>query len=334
MNRLKHIFLAAGTIASSIIGLSSCSNDETYDFPGDPNNRVYLHDHSTTFSIIHTPLFSISDFDATIPVRCTQKANSKVSVSFKIDNSLIESYNEEHGTSYSAMPDGVVLFDQQTVTIPAGAMQSEEPIHLTTTDNEELLGSLTQKNGYLVPVVMTDVTGNGTTPSTNMTPVSYFAVTITNDNIHHGAGESDITGTKVSDQSGWSATANVAAFNINYMFDGDVTKYITMQNRNGDVVVTIDMGKEYTFDALTLCYGRKNTWTGAITYSGQLKASIGIETSSNGEIWESVGDWKSGDNNRFMIFYAPITARYVRITSKNTTGIASLMVGEFNIFAL
>lgn len=332
MKKFKTIILTAGVLSLCSIGFSSCNDDDEYDFPGDSYNRVFNQDQSMSYTVIHTPLFSLTTFDASIPVKCTQKATGDILVSFGIDNSLIESYNEQNGTNYEAMPDGVAVIENPTVTIPTGKMQSDDPIHIVL--DEAHLSSLTS-DSYIIPVVMKSVSGGNGIKSSNQTPVSYFIVTTTYDNVKHGATEDDITGTKVSDLTGWSATTNstVYADQISCVLDGNVTTYKAFQNRTEDLWITIDMGQNYTFDALTLQYGFYSSYTQKTTYYGQISANTIFETSMDGENWNSAGNFKSGDNNKFMAFYAPITARYLRVTAKKTGSYALLTVGEFNIYA-
>lgn len=67
------------------------------------------------------------------------------------DNSLIESYNQQHGTAYVAAPGGLVSIDTPTVTLSSGAKSC---IINLTLDYSVLLkdGALPQFPSYLVPV--------------------------------------------------------------------------------------------------------------------------------------------------------------------------------------
>ncbi|HBG42125.1 MAG TPA: carbohydrate-binding protein, partial [Porphyromonadaceae bacterium] len=48
MKNIKNIFYA-GLLVLGIISFAACSDEETYDFPGDPYNRVYIPDNSGSY---------------------------------------------------------------------------------------------------------------------------------------------------------------------------------------------------------------------------------------------------------------------------------------------
>jgi hypothetical protein len=62
MKNIKNIFYA-GLLVLGIISFAACSDEETYDFPGDPYNRVYIPDNSGSYKIIQTPISSISNLE-------------------------------------------------------------------------------------------------------------------------------------------------------------------------------------------------------------------------------------------------------------------------------
>lgn len=333
MKTYKSLFII-GTLALTA-GFTSCSDDEEYDFPGTTTNFVYQKDGSSSFKIIQTPISTISTVDVQIPVQCTKKAAGDIKVTFGIDNSLIEAYNTEHETNYVALPDGVIVIENETVTIPSGEMKGEATVNIKTTDDETALNQLSDENDYLVPIIRKSVEGANATPSQQVNPVTYIALTVVHDNVHHGAAESDIKGVKVTDQRGWSASVNegtTVSGNLSNLFDGNSNTTATLQNRTTNGIdLVIDMGKDYTFDAITLYYGY-SYWGRDYIY-GQLTSDLEITTSSDGQKWNKVGLMENGDSNIFMAFYAPITARYVKI-HKPYSYYARLNAGVFNVYAL
>lgn len=337
MKKFKSL-LIIGVMALTTAVFTSCSDDEEYDFPGTTKNFVYQKDYSSTFKIIQTPISTISTVDVQIPVKCTQKAASDITVTFGVDNSLINAYNEEKGTDYVALPDGVIVIENQSVVIPAGEMTGTETVNITTTDDESVLNKLTDENTYLVPIVRKSVSGANAIPSEQVNPVTYITLSVIHDNVHHGASADDIKGALVSDQTGWTASVNegttVSGGNISNLFDGNMTTTVTFQNRNNGspTELTVDMGKEYTFDAFTLYYGYSYPGWGDYTY-GQLSSDLTITTSSDGQKWTKVGVMENGDSSIFMVFYAPITARYIKI-SKPYSYYSRIYGGVFNVYAL
>lgn len=338
MKTYKSLFIT-GALALAA-GFTSCSDDEEYDFPGTTNNYVYQLDRSSSFKIVQTPTIAITNINLEIPVQCSNKAQGDIKVTFGIDNSLVEAYNKEHNTNYVALPDGIVLFEKETAVIPQGKFKAEENIKLIGTDNQAALAAVSNLNEYLVPIVRKQVEGPQAFPSEDVNPVNYMVVSVIKDNIHHGISKDEIKGTLVADQSGWSIELLEGS---NYkgkdpstvLFDGDMTTYTTLKSAvGGDLVMQFDLGKNYTFDGLTLCYGYKSPW-GEYTY-GQLTTTMIISTSEDGQNWVKVGMMENGDNNEFMGFYGPITARYVKIVEPNKLNGYSpqIYVGLFNVYAL
>lgn len=336
MKTYKSLFII-GALALASTGFTSCSDDEEYDFPGTTNNYVYQKDKSASFKIIQTPISTISTVDVQIPVQCTKKAQGDIKVTFGVDNSLIEAYNTEHETNYVALPDGLLVIENETVTIPSGEMKGESTVNIKMTEDETILNQLSEENDYLVPVVRKSVTGSNAIPSEQENPVTFITMTVIHDNVHHGASASDVKGTLVADQSGWSASVNegtTVSGNLSNMFDGNMGNIASLQNRsNGQPTeLTIDMGKQYTFDALTLYYGYSYPGWGDYKY-GQLSTDMEITTSTDGQKWSKVGLMESGDSSEIMVFYAPITARYIKV-SKPYRYSARLYIGVFNVYAL
>ncbi|MBQ9193031.1 MAG: DUF1735 domain-containing protein [Bacteroidales bacterium] len=81
-----------------------------------------------------------------------------IRLDFAIDNSLIDSYNALHGTSFAAAPEGLLRIASNPVVLPAG-VQSQR-VELTLTPS--VLGGA-DFDGYLVPVRLTgsDLKGLG-----------------------------------------------------------------------------------------------------------------------------------------------------------------------------
>lgn len=319
--------LSVGMLALLAAGFSACNDDETYDFPGDEFNRVYMQDRSTSFKVVQTPISTICNLDFEIAVKCTQRASDNIRATVSVDNSLIDEYNDKNGTEYEALPDGVLVIENATMTIPTGAMASADTLHITTTTDATVLASLKSEKGYLIPLNITSTEGGSAQPSTNV-HTSYLTLTITEDNVNHDATESDIKGTLVSDRSGWSATTNGTVYQwydpIESLFDGDASSYAYI-SANDELNLDINMGKAYTFDAVTLYY--YSYWGGT---RGCLSSGTEIFTSNDGTNWKSAGTVES--TSSICVFYAPLTTQYVRITLPNTGWGAYTMAGEFNVY--
>ena len=96
-----------------------------------------------------------------------------------------------------------------------------------------------------------------------------------------------------------------------------------------ELPVIINFGKSYTFDGISASY----LYYGYYTYASWTKSSK-IEISGDGTTWEEVGILSN--TNIIQVFYAPVTAQYLRITvpaPSSSWSSASFSCGNFNIYA-
>ena len=212
-------------------------------------------------------------------------------------------------------------------------MASIDTLKIKLSEDENILSTLRSQNGYLIPLCITTAQGGKAQASTNSYS-TYLTVTITEDNVNHDATVNDIKGTLVEDQSGWTATTNGTLSSyydpITALFDHDLSTYSYISNNTTDLELDIDMGKPYTFDAITLYYGY--SW-GSTSYSyGQLSNGMTIYTSNDGKTWQSAGEI-TGSTSTFCAFYAPITTQYIRIVKPRTSTRVTLYGGIFNVYA-
>jgi len=328
MRNLYKNILLAGMFALWVVGFSACEDDEIYDFPGDEYNRVYMLDKSTEYKVVQTPISTISSVDFETFLKCTQKASENIKATVEVDNSLIDAFNKENETSYEAMPSSVIQIENATMTIPEGAMAAIDTLRLKLTDDETALEEVNSKNGYLIPLRITTAEGGESKVSTNFY-TTYLIVTVTEDNVNHDASESDITGTLVSDQSGWSATTNGTTYSwsspVNAIFDGNKSTYCYIRDSGEDLCLDINMGKQYTFDAFTFYYGY--SWS-SYEY-GSLTSGMTIYTSDDGINWKSAGEITS--SSKICVFYAPVTTQFIRIVNPYT-GYTKIKGGIFNVY--
>ena len=324
-NLLNFKTLYSGLFIITTILFASCSSDENYDFPGDSKSRIYIPASAgtnvTTYQVIHTPVGSSGNVSLKFPVRCTQRMKSNVKVTVALDNSLIAAYNAKNEAKYAQVPDGVVNFENGTVTIPADSLASVDSV--TVSLSKDALPKLKEAGGYLIPVVIKSADGYNSAVSTNMN-ATYLAIDILKDvdNIWDSATDNNITGSKVTDRSGWSATYDANGGDLNYvdgspisMFDGIESwssEWDCYFSKNPSMI--IDLGKEYNITALFM----------SPTYS--IKNST-FSLSNDGKTWSKQGEVLSEVNN--VIFYSPVTARYIKWDLAESYW----SIYEFNIYA-
>ena len=116
MKNIKNIFYV-GMLALCTMSFTACSDEETYDFPGDPYNHVYLQDKGGTFTFVHTPISSISTLDLTLPLYCNHRVTSNFIAKVEVDNSLVAAYNEENNTEYAEIPVSSLVMENTEISI-------------------------------------------------------------------------------------------------------------------------------------------------------------------------------------------------------------------------
>lgn len=334
-NRKNLFYIGAFTICS--LSLAACDKEDVYDVYGDPYNRVYTQDNSQAFKIVQTPISTISNVDFKWPAKCSKKAIENIKVKVIVDNSLIADYNEEHGTGFEAMPTEALVLNNMEMTIPAGSMAVSDTAHVQLTDNADVLGALKSDKGYIIPLRLESAEGGDSQLSTNMLKPTFITVTVTEDNMNHDVTTYNGTGTLVADQSEWTATTNGSVKSwydpIESIFDGDYQTYCFITNRSGELYLDVDMGKDYTFDGIKMTYSKYDFFTDTQKEIGSFAVGMTVSISDNGIDWKSRGEIEKQAES--CVFYAPITARYIRITVPNGSGYygGTLQCGVFNVYA-
>lgn len=323
-----------GLAALMLTGMfSGCSDEETYDFPGDTYNRVYLKDNAAAYKLVITPVSTVSNLDVNIPIHCTKKANGIISATVELDNTLIETYNAKHDTHYVALPDGALKLTNAVMTIPAGSMASSDTLRVQMTDNQEMWSKLDASNEYLIPLRLTKVIGADAQASTNVY-YSYLTLSVTEDNVNHDASEEQIKGSLVKDQSSWTAMSNGTASNLQNLFDGDMTQTGRTSIRGSELYLDINMGRPYTFDAITLYSGWSYPGWGEYI-NGQFSGGMRISISMDGKTWTGSGEIAADSyGDKVCVFYAPLTAQYIRIIKPDNGYNNSISAGVFNIYEI
>lgn len=331
MKNRKNLFYTA-MLAICALAFAACGDDETYDVYGDPYNRVYVLDNSQSFKIVQTPISTISNVDFTWEARCSKKASVDIRVTVAVDNSLIEAYNEEHDTEFEALPVEAVMLENAEMTIPAGEMVVADAVHLKLTDDANVLSTLKSEKGYIVPLRLVSAEGGNSQLSTNMLAPSFLTITVTEDNMNHEATRYTGTGTLLEEQSGWSVSTNGNYYDpLDGLLDGDFSTYCYIYTYSGDLWLEVDMGKAYTFDGIKMTTAGYDYETWTEKEVGAFSAGMTVSTSDNGTTWKSQG--KVENTAEACVFYAPLTARYIRITVPSGNWGATLECGEFNIYA-
>lgn len=321
----NNIYIKALLAIACAAGFASCSEEETYDFPGTTNNVVYTLFRSNGYSLLHTPTGAIENLDAEIPAKCTRKAVNEIKVTLEPDYSLVDAYNEANGTSYLPMPENAIAFENQTMTIPVGKLSAEEPARISLVDDAEIIETLDAKEGYILPVRMTSVTG--ASPAKSIESISYITLSVSREIVNVSGKIEDVKGTPVQDQSEWTLTGSVDCKNGYMLFDGNPTKYTMFYDTQKDWYLTVDMGKVYEFDAIEAKYA----FASNPNYGyGCLPIGASVSISTDGNIWEEATTIQMGQSTQYIIFYGYVSARYIKLSFPARR---SLRCGYFNVYA-
>lgn len=331
MKNINYIFYV-GLLAISAANFAACSDEETFDFPGDPYNHVYIQDNSRTFTIVHAPVSSISTLDFKLPLYCNHRVTSAFSVKVEVDNSLVAAYNEKNDTEYAEIPVSALVIENAVIRFEEGGFSSADALHITM---NEAVGELRNANGYLIPIKIVSVEDGECKMVENMS-TTYIVVNVKEDpdNIYDDAVDQSVKGALVSDRSGWMAIVpEGSTYNPSYygqpedMFsEGNTYWYGRTVNTREELPVIINLGKSYLFDGITASYLSNNV-------SGSWTNKSKIEISSDGTIWKEVG--MLSNTNIIQVFYAPVTAQYIKITvpAPTSNSRVTFRCGNFNIYA-
>lgn len=134
-----------------ILGISvlGCTEGDKFDY----GKTVVLVTGTETTPIAK---FLVEDTPSTylVTASATDKVEKDVNVKFAIDPSQVEAYNQEHGTKYNSIPDGVVTLEGADAVIQAGKSFST-PVTVKVVSTEGLSDDLI----YVIPVTMAQVDG-------------------------------------------------------------------------------------------------------------------------------------------------------------------------------
>ena len=273
------------------------------------------------------------EVDEKIRVELARPAPADVSFPLALDNSLVEAYNEEHGTSYEAIDPARVSLG--TLSVAAGDFMSDEASVTVSSANIE-------KGYYLLPIVVELPQGDVYTSKEKL--VRYVLVTVAAMEIDVDA--TALTGVKIEPASGWTivcyqGTASSGAngvWNLDSdtqkarMFDGKLDSncwYAASASyswgNGGNFIITLD--KAYDI----------NGFRWHIYYEDSNPECTDFQYSEDGTNWFSLTNEISfvpkltDEGWKIFRFKKTVKARYIRVYVGRVTGYTSM--NEAEIFA-
>lgn len=150
--KIKYNILSVGLLLLGGLTLVSCNSEgDNFDFG---KNGLLIT--GTGSSVVQS--FVVEDTPSSYPitVSSTRKVNEDMKLTIAIDNSLVESYNTQNGTSFYPIPEGAVELSGTEVTLKAGtALSSAVDVSVVSTEN------FAEGRTYMIPVTIKNVTGSG-----------------------------------------------------------------------------------------------------------------------------------------------------------------------------
>lgn len=172
--KIKNIAVCLAVLG--MLAFYACGDSDSYDVTGNPNNLAYIKINGgsssgsepkslLTFSATKTPDENFNNVDVKFPVWVTKLTNG-ATISASAVDPLVDKYNAQYNTSYLALPDGLLVFEKNTVTIAQNAYVSSDSIAIKM-DNSKV-ASLEDGKDYLAAVSLSSSSDNSVRVSSNM----------------------------------------------------------------------------------------------------------------------------------------------------------------------
>ncbi len=278
------------------------------------SDYVYTEGSDTkSCAIVTTPVGVFGGIDAEFNVSVRANNDAQFTVKGEIDNSLVATYNSEHGTNYEVLPSDVASKLQVTDgTIASGKLTTSPGLKITDPTN----AAYSLQGSYMIALKRTFVYPNGQKAEL---PNVYVIVETKTSFINDDATE--LVGTK-GDGKTWKAidcTPNLNPSNFSNLFSGSWSAYWSIDNKDLDYATfTVDLGEEKNLCGFYLgSYVMKN---------------FEVEVSKDNENWTELGgseghncvniwDYETYDQYSEYVLYGSVGCRYVKFTAHfNTSG--------------
>ncbi|OQP56402.1 hypothetical protein A4R26_04355 [Niastella populi] len=324
--------------------LFSCKKDDAADIKGNAETMFFTNNtnlgnmpgNSLSYSVVNIPdaastgwLNLSSGLPGTIkiPLYATNPVRRDVTVTAEPDNSLVAVYNAANNTNYAQLPAGILTTQSLTAKIMEGQTTSVDSFSIGV--NPADLNTLTAP-AYMVPIKLTTVSDPsiGSITSNTTIKVVYVVLNIELRRIRYNATAADVTGTLQSKAS-WMVNFNPAPNTAGNILDGVTSTY----SRWGGSPVQVDLDMQA---AKNVTGFRLYSTTSSTNIPTQMEVSV----SNDGINYELLGsplranlNYASGYN--YVLFYKPITARYLRLKVSYGTSTSSnnFRIAELDVYA-
>lgn len=307
------------------IVLTSCKDDETFDYPGYLQNRIYLRKSfvTTAFSVEKTPVGLTSDLKIKLPVFATSPASPALEVNMAIDTTYVSKYNQENETNYGRIPAEAFDLINGKLTIPEKSYISKDSVEIKI--NATAFKNI-NAGTYIVPLVVAGTNHVNAVASSNQN-VIYFKLTITEDqdNLWNSA-PSDKGTLLADDRTSWTVSTT------NSTFEGSTSKLFdnNLSNSLSYSITQLDPTTGFVVD-MKKVYSNLNGIVMNFLYSYYCLKNVDVYTSEDNNQWTMQGNSVNSSGQWNLIFYHTVSARYIKliVREKSSNGI---FFKEFNVY--
>jgi hypothetical protein len=290
---------------------TSCKKKDAVTFNGDDKSRVFFNVENNTVKNYNSFNFSViqfgsgpsgADIKASFPARMTQESGGDVKVTYGVDNTKIAAYNKAKGTSYVAVPDGIVVLGTE-LTIPKGELISTTSLDFAIP--REKMPLLTAP-GYLIPLKILSVNGTNVEVSSNASTVYVVISTVTTNEFERT--NWTIHSFDSQEATGEGANNGRAVF----LLDNVLTTFWTSQWNGAEPPlphnVAIDMHAVLNLSGVYIT-GRQNVTNGS-------PKTIVVDVSADGTTWQNAGTYEvlAANARQTLAFSQKYAVRYFKIT--------------------
>ncbi|MCH4148555.1 MAG: DUF1735 domain-containing protein [Prevotella sp.] len=256
-------------------------------------------------SIVRTPVGVFGGISGNFNVSLHHAIEGDMKVTAVADNSLIDKYNSEKGTSYIALPASVTSAMTITPgTITSGKTAADPTISVSVPN--DVAKALTEP-GYILPLRLQVTYSNGTTQTVENS-VAYLVVTTRESLINDDA--EGLLGTACSDEVGktWKCIGTDAfnASGFSGLFTGSSWSRkwaLTTDNSTGYFIV--DLGAVHKISAFNISSYVLKNFTVSVSTDGSTYTELG-NTDGHSTIYDD--NW-----NAWYVLYAGVPGRYVKV---------------------
>ncbi|KAI9452865.1 hypothetical protein F5148DRAFT_1289432 [Russula earlei] len=324
--------------------LSSCAKTTGYDITGETDVKFFMNNASSgnapqnaiVYTAVNIPngtgsgllnLSSTLPAAVQFPILASKPVGQDVTISAALDTTMVATYNAAHNTNYKVFPAGILSTDALVAHIAKGNTISTDSVTIAVnTANLLLLTDTT----YMAPIKLTtikdasagNITGNATTQ------VTYVVVKVEQRRIKYLATTADVIGTLLTPRTAWAATFTPAVTTTGSIFDGSLTTYSRWAASPGQLDVDMQAAKNVT--------GIRLYTATSATY---VPAAVDVYLSNDGITYDHIGAPLKANitysTYDYILFYKPITARYIRLilSYSTSTNTQNLRVTEFDVYA-